>query len=86
MHEKMHFKCIKYVNIFQPPYAQVASVAQDQLSTLLKAKFDSILLKSPTYMGMANLFEVDIPTTGAPIACKLYPIPLKNQKFIVEEI
>ena len=29
---------------------------------------------------------MDIPTTGPSIACKLYPIPVKYQKFIDEEI
>ena len=33
-------------------------------------------------MGRTNQFEMDIPTTGLPIAYKLYPILRKCQKFI----
>ena len=33
-----------------------------------------------------KLFEMDIPTTGPPIAGKPCPIPLRYQIFIDEEI
>ena len=37
-------------------------------------------------VGRINIFQIDIPTMGAPIACKPYPIPLKYLKFIGKEI
>ena len=66
--------------------AQVPQKAQDKLSSLSQNKFDSIVLKLSTDVGLPNLFKMDIPTTGLPIICKLCPIPLKYQKFIDEEI
>ena len=59
--------------------------AQDQLS-LLEKKFDSIVSKLSTGVGRTSLFAMDIPITGLPITCKPYPIPLKDQSFINEEI
>ena len=43
---------------------QVLQEAQDQLSTLLQDKFDSIVSKSPIDVRRTNLFNMDIPTTG----------------------
>ena len=37
-------------------------------------------------VGGTNLFQMDIPPMAPPIAHKLYPIPLKYQKFVDEEI
>ena len=37
-------------------------------------------------MGRTNLFQIDIPTTGLPVAHKAYPSPLKYQKFVKEEM
>ena len=48
--------------------------------------YNSIISKSPMDVGRTNLFQVDIPTAGLPITHKLYPIPLKYQNFIDEEI
>ena len=52
----------------------------------LKKDFDSILSKSPIDVGRTNIFQMVIMTTGPPIACKPYPIPLKYQKIIDKEI
>ena len=45
---------------------QVPKEAQDKLSSLLQTKNDSIVPKFSTDMGRTNLFQMDIPTTGAP--------------------
>ena len=58
----------------------------DGLSSLLEGEYNSIISKSPTDVGRTNLFQMNIPTAGLPIACKSYPIPFKYQKFINEEI
>ena len=39
-----------------------------------------------TDMGRSNLFKLDIPTIGPPIAYKPYPNSLRYQKLINEEI
>ena len=51
-----------------------------------KKEFNSSVFKSSTDVGRANLFKMDIPTTGLPMACTPYPITLEYQKFIVKEI
>ena len=60
--------------------------AKDGLSSILKGECNNIISKSPTYVGRANLFQMDIPTAGPPVAHKPYPIPLKYQKFVDKEI
>ena len=37
-------------------------------------------------VGRTNLFQMDIPSVGLPVVCKPYPIQLKYQKFVHEEI
>ena len=66
--------------------AEVPQQASDKFSFLLQNKFDSIVSYSCTDVARNNLFEMDTLTTGPPIACKPYSIPLKYQKFINEEI
>ena len=53
--------------------------ASDELSALVEKEFDSIVSKSSTDVdvGRTNLFKMDIPSTGPPIAHKPYPYPLK---------
>ena len=48
--------------------------------------YNSIMSKSPMDVGRTNLFQMDIPTAGPPIACKPYTISLKYQKFVNEKI
>ena len=66
--------------------AQIPHEAKDKLSSLLEEDYNSIVSKSPTDVGRTNLFKIDISTAGLPIACKLYLIPLKYQKFTDKEI
>ena len=65
---------------------QVPQEARDKLSFLLENEFDNIIFKSSTDVGRIYLFEMDIPTKGPPVAEKPYPIHLKSQKSIDEEI
>ena len=67
-------KCSRQSMILED--AQVPQEAQDQLSSLLQNKFNSVVSKSSTGVGRTSIFEMDIPTRGIPIACKLYLIPL----------
>ena len=66
--------------------AHILEGTKDGLASLLKGKFKSIISKSTMAVGRTNLFQMDIPTLGSPVACKPYPILLKYQKFIVEKI
>ena len=59
---------------------------KDNFSTLLEGNYNGIVLKLPKDVGRTNLFQMDIPTTGLPIAYIPYPIPLKYQKFVIEEL
>ena len=65
---------------------QVPQEARDKLSSLLENEFDSTVSKNSTDGGRTNLLKMNIPTTGPPLVHKPYPIPLKYQKFIDEEI
>ena len=60
--------------------------AKDGLSSLLEVDYSSIISKLSMDVGRTNLFQMDIPTVGPPLACKPYPIPLKYQKFVNKEI
>ena len=66
--------------------AQIPQEAKYKLSSLLEGDYNSTAAKSPMGVVRTNLFQMDIPTTGPSIACKPYPILLKYQKFIDEEI
>ena len=66
--------------------AQTPQEAKDNLSSILEGDYNSTVSKSPLDVGRTNHFQMDIPTTGSPIACKPYPIPFKYQKFMGREI
>ena len=68
------------------PNAEVLKKALLELQHLLEAKYTSIVSKSTTDIGRTNLIELDIPTTGPPIACKPCSIPLKYWDFVDQEI
>ena len=56
------------------------------LNAMLKNNFQSIVSKSSTDIGRTKLFDMDIPMKEPPIACRSFPISLKYQKFVDEEI
>ena len=64
----------------------VLPVIQHKLNTMLNNEFICIISKCPTDFQRTNLVEMDLPTTGPPIAMKPYTIPLKYKSFVDEEI
>ena len=65
--------------------AHIPQEAKDGLTSLLEGDYSSIISKSPMTVGRTNLFQMDIPMVGPPVAHKLYPVPLKYQKKFVDE-
>ena len=68
------------------PDADIPEIARKQLQELLDVKYNSIVSKSSTDIGRANLIELNIPTEGPPVALKPHTIPLKYREFIDHEI
>ena len=66
--------------------AHMLQNANDELASLLEGEFNSIIPKSPIDMGRTNLFQMDIPTAGPPVAGKPCPILVKYQKVVNKEI
>ena len=60
--------------------------AKGGLSSLLEGEYNSIISKSPTDVRRTNLFQMDLPAMGLPVAHKPYSILLKYQKFVNKEI
>ena len=54
--------------------------------TYLMEEYSSIISKSCIDVERTNLFQMDKPTAGPPFTYKMYPIPLKYQMFVDEEI
>ena len=80
---------LEHTNTKQSIVLQDAHIPQEAKvgpSSLLQEEYNSIISKSPTHVGRTNLFQMDIPTTGLPIAHKPYPILLKYQDFVSEEM
>ena len=55
------------------PDAEVSRKALLKLQHLLEVKYSSIVSKFATDISRTNLIELDIPTEGPSIACKLTP-------------
>ena len=53
---------------------------------MLNNEFTCIISKYPTDFGRTNLVEMDLPTTGPPVATKPYTIPLRYKSFMDDEI
>ena len=53
---------------------------------MLNNEFTCIVSKSSTDFGQTNLVEMDLSTTGQPVATKPYTIPLKYKSFIDDKI
>ena len=66
--------------------AHILQEAKDGLISLLEGEYSSSIFKSPMDVGRTNLFQMNIPTIGLPVACKPHPILLKGQRFVNEEI
>ena len=66
--------------------ANVPPLIQNKLNAMLNNKFTCIISKSSTDFSRTNLVEMDLPTTGPPVATKPYTIPLKYKSFIDDKI
>ena len=64
----------------------VPTLILNKLNAMLNSKFTCIISKSPTDFNRTNLVEMDLPTTGPPVATKPYTIPLKYKSFVDDEI
>ena len=65
---------------------EIPQAARDKLNHVINNKFACIISKSSADFGRTNLVEMDLSTTGLPVASKPYTIPLKFKSFIDEEI
>ena len=66
--------------------ADIPQLVQNKLNEILNNEFTCIVSKSPTNFGRTNLVEMDLPTTGPPVASKPYTIPLKYKSFMDDKI
>ena len=66
--------------------ADILQSARDRLDHMVNNQFVCIVSKSSADFRRTNLVEVDLPTTGLPVASKPYTIPLKYKSFVDEEI
>ena len=66
--------------------ADIPQTARDKLNHMINNQFACIISKSSADFGRTNLVEMNLPTTGLPVASKPYIIPLKYKAFIDEEI
>ena len=65
----------------------IPQLVQSKLNEmLLKNKFECIISKSSADFSRTNLVEIDLPTTGLPVASKPYTIPLKYKSLMDDEI
>ena len=66
--------------------ADIPQSARDKLNHMINNQFACIISMSAADFGRTNLVEMDLPTTGLPVASKPYTIPLKYKSFTDEEI
>ena len=66
--------------------ADILQSATDKLNHMFNNQFACIISKSSADLGRTNLVEMNLPTTGLPVASKPYTIPLKYKSFVDEEI
>ena len=66
--------------------ADIPQNVRDKLNHMINTEFACIISKSSTDFDRTNLVEMYLPTTGLPVASKLYTIPLKYKSFVDDEI
>ena len=66
--------------------AEIPQSARDKLNHMINNQFKCIISNSSAGFGRTNLVEMDLPTTGLPVASKPYTILLKYKSFVDEEI
>ena len=62
--------------------ADIPQTTRDKLKHMISNQLACLISKSSADFGRTNLVEMDLPTTGLPVASK----PLKYKSFIDEEI
>ena len=67
-------------------YTDIPQAARDKLNHMINTQFACIIPKSSADFGRTNLVEMDLLTTGLPVASKAYTIPLQYKSFIDKEI
>ena len=67
-------------------HADIPQTARHKLNHMINNQFACIVSKSSADFGRSNLVEMELPTTGLPVASKPYTIPLKYKSFVDEEI
>ena len=65
---------------------EIPHAARDKLNHMINNQFACIIPNSSADFGRTNLVEMDLPTTGLPVASKPYTILFKYKSFIDEEI
>ena len=66
--------------------ANIPQDARDRLNHMINTQIACIMSQSTADFGRTNLVEMDLPTTGLPVASKPYTIPLKYKSFVDDEI
>ena len=66
--------------------ADIPQTARDKLNHMINNHFACIVSKPSADFGRTNLVEMDLPTTGLPVASKPYTIPLEYKSFVDKEI
>ena len=64
----------------------ILQLVQSKLNEMLNNEFTCIISMSSADFSRTNLVEMDLPTTGLPVASKPYTIPLKYKSFMDDEI
>ena len=55
----------------------IPQAARDKVNQMFNSQFAYIISQSSADFGRTNLVQIDLPTTGQPVASKSYTIPLK---------
>ena len=66
--------------------ADIPQDARDRFNHMINTQFACIISQSSADFGRTNLVEMDLHTTGLPVASKPYTIHLKYKSFVDNEI
>ena len=66
--------------------ADIPQNVRDKLNHKINTEYACTVSKSSADFGRTNFMEMDLPTTGLPVALKVYTIPLKYKSFKDDEI
>ena len=66
--------------------ADIPQIARDKLNHMINTQFACIISQSSADCGRTNLVEMDLPSTGLPVASKPYTIPLKYKAFVAHHV